>query len=246
MDSRTLNAFRRRDESAVRAMYREYGNLVYAVAHHALGRHDLAREAVCNKTFVNAWLGRRPVRRSEPRSCTVARDDRSARRHRISTVAKRVDRPLAVTRFHRVPSDSPPVTSTEPPEGGLAWCEPRSRRCTSNEATIVRLQHLAGMTHTEISEKLGVGVGERYEVEILTGPIGPLAAGCWGISGSGRMTERLTNEAARSTHHERRRRRAHGRRGRRHRGCSTRVLRARRRRGRSRAPGSKTRSRRAR
>src|SRR5882762_5397493 len=54
MDSRTLEAFRRRDENAVRAMYREYGNLVYAVAHHALGRHDLAEEAV-QQTFVNAW-----------------------------------------------------------------------------------------------------------------------------------------------------------------------------------------------
>src|SRR6478672_1763279 len=49
-----LDAFRRRDASAIRALYREYGRLVYAVAHRALGRHDLAEEAV-QQTFVNAW-----------------------------------------------------------------------------------------------------------------------------------------------------------------------------------------------
>ncbi|HEY5170374.1 MAG TPA: sigma factor [Acidimicrobiia bacterium] len=53
MDSSTLNAFRRRDASAVRALYSEYGHLVYAVAHRALGRHDLAEEAV-QHTFVSA------------------------------------------------------------------------------------------------------------------------------------------------------------------------------------------------
>src|SRR5437870_73800 len=52
--SMLLDGFRRRDESAVRAMYREYGRLVYAVAHRALGRHDLAEEAV-QQAFMNAW-----------------------------------------------------------------------------------------------------------------------------------------------------------------------------------------------
>src|SRR3977135_1302215 len=52
--SMLLDAFRRRDASAGRAMDREYGRLVYAVAHRALGRHDLAEEAV-QQTFMNAW-----------------------------------------------------------------------------------------------------------------------------------------------------------------------------------------------
>src|SRR3954454_17593026 len=49
-----LVAFRDRDDDAVRAVYREYGQLVYAVAHHVLGRHELAEEAT-QQTFVRAW-----------------------------------------------------------------------------------------------------------------------------------------------------------------------------------------------
>src|SRR4051812_13335611 len=49
-----LVAFRRRDASAARVLYRRYGRLVYAVAHRALGNHDLAEEAV-QQTFMNAW-----------------------------------------------------------------------------------------------------------------------------------------------------------------------------------------------
>src|SRR3954452_24617004 len=51
VDPSELEAFRRREPSAVRALYREYGRLVYAVAHRALGRHDLAEDAV-QQTFV--------------------------------------------------------------------------------------------------------------------------------------------------------------------------------------------------
>ena len=40
--SAMLNAFRRRDDAAVRGLYREYGRLVYVVAHRALRRRDLA------------------------------------------------------------------------------------------------------------------------------------------------------------------------------------------------------------
>src|SRR5438270_147926 len=54
VDPAVLDAFRRRDPAAVRTMYREYGRLVYAVAHRVLGRHDLAEDAV-QQTFVNAW-----------------------------------------------------------------------------------------------------------------------------------------------------------------------------------------------
>lgn len=49
-----LNAFRQGEATAVRAMYRRYGRLVDAVAHRALGRHDLAEEAT-QQTFVDAW-----------------------------------------------------------------------------------------------------------------------------------------------------------------------------------------------
>ena len=49
-----LEAFRRRDPLAVRALYREYGRLVYSVALRALGKPDLAEDAT-QQTFVRAW-----------------------------------------------------------------------------------------------------------------------------------------------------------------------------------------------
>src|SRR5262245_20292261 len=53
-DPSIVAAFRRRDPTAVRALYRLYGRLVYAVAHRMLGRADLADEAT-QQTFVQAW-----------------------------------------------------------------------------------------------------------------------------------------------------------------------------------------------
>jgi RNA polymerase sigma-70 factor (ECF subfamily) len=52
--SAVLAAFRRRDAGAVRALYRDYGRLVYGVARRVLGRDDLAEEAT-QQTFMRAW-----------------------------------------------------------------------------------------------------------------------------------------------------------------------------------------------
>ena len=44
------------EPDAVRAVYKEYGKLVYAVAYRALGDRSLAEEAT-QETFVRAWRG---------------------------------------------------------------------------------------------------------------------------------------------------------------------------------------------
>src|SRR5262245_12527017 len=54
VDAGELHAFKRRDPDAVRALFRTYGKLVYAVAYRALGEHGLAEEAA-QQTFVRAW-----------------------------------------------------------------------------------------------------------------------------------------------------------------------------------------------
>jgi len=151
-----LAAFVRREPAAVRELYREYGRLVYAVAHRVLGRDDLAEEAV-QQTFVRAWQAadRFDVERDPaPWLATIAR--RAAidlYRHE----ARRPTSPLA-----HVAVDDRAVVSM-PPEPDTLDAVWHVRRAIDalphDEATIVRLQHLDGMTHAEISEKLGIALG---------------------------------------------------------------------------------------
>jgi hypothetical protein len=51
-----LAGFRDGDPDAVRAVYREFGSLVFAVALRALGSRDLAEEAT-QQTFVKGRFG---------------------------------------------------------------------------------------------------------------------------------------------------------------------------------------------
>jgi RNA polymerase sigma factor (sigma-70 family) len=63
------------DPDAVRALYREYGRLVYAVAYKVLGERGLAEEAA-QQAFLKAWRGARsfePTRDLAPWLATIAR-----------------------------------------------------------------------------------------------------------------------------------------------------------------------------
>jgi RNA polymerase sigma factor (sigma-70 family) len=156
VDPDVLAAFRRREAGAIRALYREYGRLVYAVAYRVLGRHDLAEEAA-QETFVRAW---KAADRFE-----VDRDPASW----LATIAKR-----AAIDVYRREARRPAVALSDvaagdralvslPPELGTLDAVWRVRRAIDelppDEATIVRLQHLDGMTHSEISEQLGISLG---------------------------------------------------------------------------------------
>jgi RNA polymerase sigma-70 factor (ECF subfamily) len=154
MESSTLLAFRRRDAGAVRAMYREYGNLVYAVAHRYLGRHDLAEDAV-QQTFVRAWQSADRIdvdRDPAPWLATIAKH---AAIDIYRREARRPTTPLteSMTRGPMDPHVTPETLDT-------VWHVRRAiETLPIDEATIVRLQHLDGMTQNEISEKLGVALG---------------------------------------------------------------------------------------
>jgi len=156
VETDVLDAFRRREPSAIRALYREYGRLVYAVAHRVLGRPDLAEEAA-QETFVRAW---KAADRFD-----VGRDPASW----LATIARRV-----AIDIHRREARRPAVALSDvaagdralvslPPELGTLDAVWRVRRAIDelppDEATIVRLQHLDGMTHREISEQLGIALG---------------------------------------------------------------------------------------
>jgi RNA polymerase sigma-70 factor (ECF subfamily) len=156
VDDDVLAAFRRREPGAVRAFYREYGNLVYAVAHRALGRDDLAQEAA-QQTFVSAWQAAErldPSRDPAPWLATIAK------RAAIDIYRRGARRPAAALADVK-PSD-PAVVSLPPDLDTLdaVWQVRRAiESLPPDEATIVRMQHLDGLTHAEISERLGIAMG---------------------------------------------------------------------------------------
>ena len=71
----TVAAFRAGEPDAVRAVYREYGGLVFAVAYRALGDRSLAEDA-SQQAFVQAWRASQsfdPSRQLGPWLVTIAR-----------------------------------------------------------------------------------------------------------------------------------------------------------------------------
>jgi RNA polymerase sigma-70 factor (ECF subfamily) len=156
VDADSLDAFRRRDPSGVRAMYHEYGRLVYAVAHRVLGRPDLAEEAT-QQTFVRAWEAaeRLDVERDPaPWLATIAK--RAA-----IDIYRREARRSAVALSDVAPDDRALVTL--PPDLDTLDAVWHVRQAIDalppDEATIVRMQHLDGMSHREIAEALGIALG---------------------------------------------------------------------------------------
>jgi RNA polymerase sigma factor (sigma-70 family) len=156
VDTAALVAFQRRDDGAVRTLYREYGRLVYAVAHRVLGQHELAEEAT-QQTFVNAWRAADRI--------DVDRDPSSW----LATIAKRAAIDIYRRESRRsaraiddVPTDDRALVTLPPDMGTLdsVWHVRRAiDALPAEEATIVRMQHLEGMTQSEISEQLGIALG---------------------------------------------------------------------------------------
>jgi RNA polymerase sigma factor (sigma-70 family) len=151
-----IDGFRRRDDDAVRAMYREYGRLVYAVAHRVLGRADLAEEAV-QQTFLRAWQAADRFDVDRDPAPWLAR---IARNCAIDIYRREQRRPA--TALADVGVDHPSVVSLPPDVDVLdaVWHVRRAiETLAPDEAEVVRLQHLTGLTHTEISERLGIALG---------------------------------------------------------------------------------------
>jgi RNA polymerase sigma factor (sigma-70 family) len=156
MTPAVLDAFRRGEEHAVRALYRAYGRLVYAVAHRVLGRADLAEDAV-QQTFVRAWQAadRLDVERDPaPWLATIAR--------RVAIDVSRYEARRPAGALADVVADARGVVSLPPDVETLdaVWQVRRAIDGLAPElAEIVRMQHLDGLTQTEIAEKLAIPVG---------------------------------------------------------------------------------------
>ena len=156
VDRTLLVAFQRGQAIGVRALYREYGSLVYAVAHRVLGHHHQAEEAT-QQTFVRAWQAADRI--------DVDRDPASwlatiAKRTAIDIYRREARRPAQA--LNDVDADDPALTSL-PPDLATVDAVWHVRRAIdalpAEEAAVVRLQHLDGLTHNEISRTLGISLG---------------------------------------------------------------------------------------
>lgn len=143
------------DSDAMRSVYRAYGRLVFAVAHNALGSRELAEEAT-QETFVKAWRAAKsfdPGRDLGPWLATIARRtaiDLHRREARRATTAleHEADRPAAVD------------VATVVGRSFEVWEVRRAvDELPDDERAVVRLQHLEGLTHAEVAERLNVPLG---------------------------------------------------------------------------------------
>ncbi len=141
------------EPDAVRAVYKEYGKLVYAVAWKLLGDRSLADEAT-QETFVRAWRGAGsydPSRELGPWLATIAR--RSA-----IDVHRRTAR-----REHAPLEENHPALVELPPSVERAYDIWEVRRALAQlppeDAELVRLQHLEGLTQSEVARRTGLALG---------------------------------------------------------------------------------------
>lgn len=157
MQDRDLRArFRRGDSDAVRAVYRAYGRLVFAVALRILGDRGLAEE-VTQQTFVKAWRAAESFdeqRDLAPWLAAIAR--------RVAIDVYRREAVRATDPLESVAPGHPElVTSPHSAEAAYDVWEVRDAvaQLPPDEQEVVRLQHLEGFTHAQIAERLGVAVG---------------------------------------------------------------------------------------
>jgi RNA polymerase sigma-70 factor (ECF subfamily) len=129
---------------------------VYAVAHRVLGHHELAEEAT-QQTFVHAWQAAARVdveRDPAPWLATIAK------RAAIDLYRREARRPARA--LNDVAADDPALVSLPPDLDTLdaVWHVRRAiDALPPDEAMIVRLQHLDGLTQREISDELGIALG---------------------------------------------------------------------------------------
>lgn len=151
-DADLIARFAAGDDLAVKAMYERFARPVLTVAMSALGRRDLADEVV-QATMLKVWRSAAsfdPSRELAPWVYSIARRtaiDVHRRESRAPVPTVLVDDEMAV----------------EPPSFSRTWeaWEVRTaiEKLPADERDVVRLSHLAGLSHREIADRLGVPVG---------------------------------------------------------------------------------------
>ena len=156
VDARVRARFSDGDPDAVRAVYRAYGRLVYAIAFRVLSDRALAEEAT-QQAFVKAWRAASsldPSREIGPWLATIAR--------RVAIDLYRRESHRATDPIESVAPNDPALTS-QPVSAEALYDVWEVRRAVAglpdDEQEIVRLQHFEGLTHSQISDRLAQPVG---------------------------------------------------------------------------------------
>lgn len=153
MEPDVVARFRAGDEAAVREIVRLYGGAVATVARSFVGSsQDLVAEVV-QQTFVKAWKGassleaNRPI---QPWLYTIAR--RTA-----IDLLRREGRPTAGGHEPEQDVAVEPMTF----ERSVQIYDVRQAldALPPDERQVMKMSHLLGMSHTEISDELGIPVG---------------------------------------------------------------------------------------
>ncbi|MCU1501438.1 MAG: putative polymerase subfamily sigma factor [Ilumatobacteraceae bacterium] len=156
IDRATVERFRAGDEAAVRTIYRAYSGVVWGVAMRVLRDRSLADEAT-QQSFLQAWrhaAGFEPDRDLAPWLVTIAK--------RVAIDIYRREQRRPTSAMDDAATNHPSLV-TMPPDVEQAWEVAQVRLAIgtlgADEQQIVRMQHLDGLTHSEISERLGLALG---------------------------------------------------------------------------------------
>jgi RNA polymerase sigma-70 factor (ECF subfamily) len=156
VDATVAGRFRDGDPEAVRAVYREYGRLVYGVTFRALGDRGLAEEAT-QQTFVQAWRAAHSfdvTRELGPWLATIAR--------RVAIDVHRRERRREHDHLDDVSAGNPAIV-TDAPDVERTFEAWELRRAVDelpdDERRLVQMQHLQGLTHAEIAAQTGTPIG---------------------------------------------------------------------------------------
>jgi RNA polymerase sigma-70 factor (ECF subfamily) len=149
VDPEVLQRFRVGDEAAVKAVYDRFGGSVFALSMSILGEHGLAADAT-QQTFIKAW-----------RAASTYDPERSFAPW-IYAIARRTAIDIYRKQIRVVVSDEIEI-AVYPPGLETAWevFEVRSAldQLPDEERQVVKLSHLDGFTHVEISKQLDIPVG---------------------------------------------------------------------------------------
>jgi RNA polymerase sigma-70 factor, ECF subfamily len=151
-----MERFRAGDDDAVRALYRHYGRLVFAVALRILGDHQLAEDAT-QQAFLQAWRAASTFESHKDPAPWLATITRRVAIDMLRSAARRPTTSLEVT------SGDEPALVSLPPSAEAVWEMWQVRAAIDelqpDEREVVRLQHIEGHSQSEIAEQLGLAIG---------------------------------------------------------------------------------------